>query len=70
MNPIALNLMRGIAGEVVKELLPEIIDLASRAVAGEDISHHELMDRLPGDLKITVLAKAKMAQREAAGLPL
>jgi len=43
--------------------------LIERAIDGEDISHDELMELLPSELKMRVLQETKKLARLAQGLP-
>lgn len=59
----------GLAMEIIKALTPKVIDLVARAMAGDDITHDQLIAGLPKELKSKVRTAAKRAARLAAGLP-
>lgn len=48
---------------------PEIQDLVTLAVSGDDITHDKLMEILPNTLAMRVLQLQKRSERLAAGLP-
>jgi len=48
---------------------PEIQDLVTLAVSGDDITHDKLMEMLPNTLAMRVLQLQKRSERLAAGLP-
>lgn len=54
---------------ITKHLVPVVVELIQRGMTGEDITHDELMKRLPKELQVTVQARIREAAREAAGLP-
>lgn len=81
MIPEAVRLAIDIASEIAKArgialdtkawdmLGPEIEDLVTKAVSGDDISHDDLMQTLPDHLAMRVLQIQKRTERIAQGLP-
>jgi hypothetical protein len=52
-----------------RALGPKIETLVAKAISGEDISHDELMQYIPDDLRMRMLQTAKRVERINAGLP-
>jgi len=48
---------------------PKVESLVTKALAGEDISHDELMQYIPDDLRMRMLQSRKRIERIDAGLP-
>lgn len=59
----------GIVFDVIGAIKDDVVDMVKRGIAGEDISHHWVMEKIPSDLRTVISDKIKTAQREAAGLP-
>lgn len=59
----------GLVVEIIGGLMPIIHDLVTRGLAGEDITHDDLWQRLPHETRTAIAAKIMQAQREALGLP-
>lgn len=51
------------------QLGPKIRDLVTMAVSGQDISHEDLAQYIPSELRMRMLQTQKRIERIAAGLP-
>lgn len=61
--------MGSIIAEVVKWVVKEAVEMVQKGIKGEDVSHHWLMEKMPGELKTVIQDKIKTEQRKAQGLP-
>jgi len=55
--------------DVIGAIKGDVVDMVKKGMAGEDISHHWVMEKIPAELQTVVQDKIKTAQRKAAGLP-
>lgn len=66
MNPDVARII----GSIAAALIPKVIDAVERGVAGEDVSHADVMKALDPELRVVVLDKIKTEERKAKGLPI
>ena len=66
MNPAAIAKL---IGEIIVEFVPAIAQLVTKGLAGQDISHEDVLKALPKKNQTAALDKIKTAARKAAGLP-
>jgi len=70
IDPAQAAAIASLVFEVVKYIAPKIRDFVVKAMAGDDVTDHEVRKLIPDEYRTEFNDKIKTAQREALGLPI